>query len=112
MEGPLSEVSTPELIDRITEVAGHLNAANARWLALIAELDRRHGWAEWGVKSCAHWLNWKCGLDLGAAREKLRVAHALEKLPRIAASMGEGKLSYSKVRAMTRVADASNEDYF
>lgn len=112
MEGSISSVSTPDLIDQITELAGHLNAANARWLALIAELDRRRAWAEWGVKSCAYWLNWKCGLDLGAAREKLRVAHALEKLPCIAAAMSEGKLSYSKVRAMSRVADESNEEYF
>jgi hypothetical protein len=111
MENPISSVSTPALIDQITELAGHLNAAHARWLALIAELDRRNAWAEWGVKSCAHWLNWKCGLDLGAAREKLRVAHALEGLPRIAASMAAGKLSYSKVRAMTRVADGANEEY-
>ena len=112
MEGAISDVSTPDLIDRITELAGHLNAANARWLALIAELDRRRGWAEWGVKSCAHWLNWKCGIDLGAAREKLRTAHALVRLPKIATAMAEGRLSFSKVRAMTRVADEANEDYF
>lgn len=112
MHGALESVSTPDLIDQITELAGHLNAANARWLALIGELDRRQAWAEWGVKSCAHWLNWKCGLALGAAREKLRVAHALEKLPRIGAAMAAGQLSYSKVRAMSRVADESNEDYF
>jgi hypothetical protein len=112
MEGPVSTVSTPDLIDQITELAGHLNAAQARWLLLIAEFDRREAWSEWGVKSCAHWLNWKCGLDLGAAREKLRVAHALEQLPRIAAAMAAGSLSYSKVRAMTRVADTSTEEYF
>lgn len=112
MEGLLSDVSTPDLIDRITELAGHLNAGNARWLALIAEFDRRRGWAEWGVKSCAHWLNWKCGIALGAAREKLRTAHALVGLPRIAEAMAEGKLSFSKVREMTRVADETNEDYF
>ena len=111
MEGEFSSISTPDLVDQITTLAGHLNAANGRFLALIAELDRRRGWAEWGVKSCAHWLNWKCGIDLGAAREKVRVAHALEKLPRIAAAMAEGRLSYAKVRAMTRVADASNEAY-
>ena len=51
-------------------------------------------------------------VDLGAAREKLRVAHALEQLPRIAAAMAAGSLSYSKVRAMTRVADEATEDYF
>lgn len=112
MEGSKSTVSTPDLIDQITELAGHLNAAHARWLALIAEFDRREAWAEWAVKSCAHWLNWKCGLDLGAAREKLRVAHALEQLPRIAAAMTAGSLSYSKVRAMTRVADEATEEYF
>jgi hypothetical protein len=111
MNAPISEVSTPDLIDQITELAGHLNAANARWLALIAEFDRRRAWEEWGVKSCAHWINWKCGLALGAAREKLRTAHALTQLPRIAGAMSEGKISFSKVRAMTRVADKSNEDY-
>jgi len=111
MEGKFSSISTPDLMDQITTLAGHLNAANGRFLALIAELDRRRGWAEWGVKSCAHWLNWKCGIDLGAARERIRVAHAVEKLPRIAAAMAEGRLSYAKVRAMTRVADSSNEDY-
>ncbi len=112
MNGSFATVSTPELINQITTLAGHLNAANARFLALIAEFDRRQGWAEWGVKSCAHWLNWKCGIELGAAREKLRVAHALETLPRIVESMTAGRLSYSKVRAITRVADETNEDYF
>ncbi len=58
MDSDFSAVSTPELLDEITTLAGHLNAANARFLSLIAELDRRGGWAEWGVKSCAHWLNW------------------------------------------------------
>jgi hypothetical protein len=111
MDSDFSAVSTPVLIDQITALAGHLNAANARFLALVAELDRRRAWAEWGVKSCAHWLNWKCGIGLGAAREKVRVAHALDKLPRIAAAMAEGRISYAKARELTRVADASNEIY-
>jgi hypothetical protein len=70
----------------LTELAGHLNAANYRWLRLIAEFDRRNGWSDGALQSCAHWLNFKCGLNLGAAREKVRVAHALESLPRIAAA--------------------------
>ncbi|HSC07001.1 MAG TPA: DUF222 domain-containing protein, partial [Steroidobacteraceae bacterium] len=111
MEREFSGISTPDLVEQITTLAGHLNAANARFLALIAELDRRQGWAEWGVKSCAHWLNWKCGIGLGAAREKVRVAHALGKLPRIAAAMAEGRVSYAKARELTRVADATNEDF-
>lgn len=99
-----------ELAARITELAGHLNAAHAQWLALIAEFDRRAGWSDGATRSCAHWLNWKCGLTLGAAREKLRVAHALEALPRVRAAMARGALSYSKVRAITRVADARTEE--
>ena len=111
MDRDFSAVSTPALVEEITTLAGHLNAANARFLALVAELDRRKGWAEWGVKSMAHWLNWKCGIGLGAAREKVRVARALETLPRVAAAMAEGRISYFKAREMTRVADAGNESY-
>ena len=71
----------------ITVLAGHLNAAQHRFLKLIAEFDREEGWSGAGIRSGAHWLNWKCGIDLGAAREKLRVAHALEALPLISAAM-------------------------
>src|SRR5688572_33252104 len=110
MDSDFSAVSTPDLVDEITTLAGHLNAANARFLALIAELDRRRDWAECGVKSCAHWLNWKCGIGLGAAREKVRVARALEQFPRLAAAMAEGRISYFKAREITRVADAGNEE--
>jgi hypothetical protein len=104
--------SLRELAAQITELAGHLNAANYRWLSLVAEFDRRHGWSDGSTQSCAHWLNWQCGIDIGAAREKVRVAHALEKLPRIAAAMARGELSYSKARALTRVACENTEEYF
>jgi hypothetical protein len=102
-------LSTSELEARITELVGHLNAANRRWLALIAEFDRRKGWHDGLTQTCAHWLNWKCGIDMGTAREKVRVAHALELLPSIGAAMGRGELSYSKVRALTRVACPATE---
>jgi len=99
-----------ELEAEITELAGHLNAATHHWLMLIAEFDDRAGWSGVGTQSCAHWLNWKCGIDIGAAREKVRVAHALQSLPKISASMKKGELSYSKVRALTRIANPENED--
>ena len=105
-------ISLQDLEAEITQLAGHLNAANYRWLTLIAEFDRRNGWADGKLPSCAHWLNFKCGLNLGAAREKVRVAHALVVLPKIAASMARGELSYSKVRALTRVACEATEDSF
>ena len=104
--------SLRDLESQITELSGHLNAATYYWLTLIAEFDRREGWGDGATRSCAHWLNWKCGIDLGAARERLRVAHALEGLPRISEAMREGRLSYSKVRAITRVATEATEETF
>ena len=105
-----SGLSIREIEAQITELAGHLNAANHRWLVLIAEFDRRNGWSDGATQSCAHWLSWKCGLDLGAAREKVRVARAIESLPKISVAMSNGQLSYSKARALTRVATPAIED--
>ena len=102
-------LSTPDLASAITELTGHLNAATHRWLHLVAEFDRRQGWSDGVTRSCAHWLGWQCGIDLCAAREKVRVARALESLPLIDAAMGRGELSYSKVRALTRVATPATE---
>ncbi len=99
------------LEDQITELAAHIHAATYRLLQLIREYDACDGWSAPGLRSCAHWLNWKCGIDLGAAREKVRVAHALKELPRISAMFRKGRVSYSKVRAMTRVATRKNERF-
>src|SRR5687767_8477960 len=100
-----------ELATEICTLAGHINAANYRFLQLIAEFDRRTGWSNGGTQSCAHWLNWKCGIAMGAAREKVRVARALEDLPKISAAMASGALSYSKAREITRVGNSINEEY-
>ena len=100
-----------EIESEITELAAHIHAATYRLLVLIREFDEREGWGGPGMKSCAHWLNWKCGIGLGAAREKVRVAHALNDLPKISDAFRRGTVSFSKVRAMTRVATPENEDY-
>lgn len=100
-----------QLENQITTLAGQINAANYRFLKLIAEFDRRQTWAGYGLRSCAHWLNWKCGISMNPAREKVRTARALEGLPGINAAFQKGELSFSKVRAMTRIATVENEDY-
>ena len=97
------------LCNEITTLAGHLNAANYRFLKLLDEFDRHEGWAGDGIRSLAHWLNFKCGLGHLVAREKVRVARALRELPLIDAAFERGEISYSKVRAMTRVATPENE---
>jgi hypothetical protein len=101
--------SIEALEDEITTLAAQLSAATYRLLELIAEFDRREGWGGFGMTSCAQWLNWKCGLGMVAAREKVRVARALEDLPQISNAMREGRISYSKTRALTRIATKANE---
>ena len=93
----------------VATLAAHIHAATWRLLVLIAELDRRKLWAAQGAMSCAHWLGWACGIDAHTAREKVRVARALENLPLLSEALSKGELGYSKARALTRVATADNE---
>src|SRR3989454_1411822 len=97
-----------QLGDAIAELSAHLEAATARLLDLIREFDARGGWNT-GFRSCAAWLSWRVGLDLGAARERVRVARALGTLPLLAQALARGELSYAKVRALTRVATPETE---
>jgi len=109
---PQSTTSDAEKLGaEITELCSYIYAAESRFLSLIREFDEKGYWAQQGLFSCAHWLNLKCGIGMNAAREKLRVAHALAELPKISERFDKGQLSFSKVRAITRIADASNEDY-
>jgi len=105
--GPAAELD--RLGDEIAELSAHVEAATARLLDLIREFDARGGWNS-GFRSCAAWLSWRVGLDLGAAREKVRVARALETLPLLAQALARGELSYAKVRALTRVATPETEE--
>jgi hypothetical protein len=94
---------------QICELAGHLTAATCRFLVLLADFDARRGWASWEMNSCAQWLSWKCQMSSGTAREHVRVARALQDLPVIRAEFGAARLSYAKVRALTRIATPATE---
>jgi hypothetical protein len=97
-----------QLGDAIATLAARLHAATYELLVLLREFDACAGWNN-GFLSCAHWLHWRTGIDLGAAREKIRVARALATLPNISAAMQRGEVSYAKVRALTRIAIPGNE---
>jgi 5-methylcytosine-specific restriction endonuclease McrA len=101
-------VEMERLGDEIALLSTHLDAATARLLDLIREFDARGGWNT-GFRSCAAWLSWRAGLDLGAARERVRVARALGTLPLLSRALASGELSYAKVRALTRVASPETE---
>jgi len=101
--------SIDELDRAIVNLAARINAASHDLLVLIRRFDERAGWLRWGFENCADWLHWRCDLSLSAAREKVRVAHALKTLPAIGTAFAKGELSYSKVRALTRIADRDTE---
>jgi len=112
-DSAIRSVSTDLPLERveaeITQLSGHVAAATARLLRWISIYDRREGWKSWGCVSAAHWLSWKCGDGLHAAREKVRTARALDDLPELAGAFARGELSFTKVRALTRVATPNDE---
>ena len=106
----LSDRSVDELDTAIGRLVRRQSTECYRLLALVREFDDRFGFAKWSFKTCAEWLAWRSGISLSAAREQVRTAQALRRLPGIAAAFAKGRLSYSKVRALTRVALEHDED--
>ena len=92
----------------MAELAARINSAEFRMMTLIADFDRRRGWRD-GFSSCAEWLAWRIGIKIGPARERVRTARALVNLPQTADALREGRISYAKVRAITRVATPGSE---
>jgi hypothetical protein len=120
---PIHDGPTPQQV-AIEEQRAHADALAgkicavaaeaARWpyvlLELLGEFDAVGGIRRWtGFKSLAHWLSWSCSMTPGVAREHVRVAKALRRMPTIANLFKEGRLSYSKVREVTRVVDVVDE---
>jgi hypothetical protein len=108
--GDLEGLPLGRLEAEIASLAAHVNAGTCRFLHLVAEFDRRAGWERWGCGSCAEWLSWRCGLAPRSAREHVRVATRLRELPRVSAAFARGELSFSQVRAISRVAGPGSEE--
>jgi len=106
---PISRRSLDQLEGEIIKLSQRLNVTEYEFLVLVREFDTRQGWKAWLFKNCAEWLNFKCGMSLGAAHEKVRVALALYDLPQCSAAFEAGDLSYSKARALSRCANPRNE---
>ncbi len=80
-----------------------------RLLTDLREFDARGGWHVQGAATCAEWLGWRVGWDLVTARDHVRVARKLAEFAQIDDALRRGELSYSKVRALLRVATPENE---
>src|SRR5947209_9161700 len=113
-EAPVHSSAKPRPLERLeaemVTLATQLTAATAQFIALVGEFDAAEGYRDWAMRSTAHWLTWKCGIGMTAAREQVRVARKLPELPLVSQAFGEGRLSYSKVRALTRCATPANEE--
>ena len=106
---PLVAIPAEHLEHEMLGLAGHLAAATCSFLLMVGEYDARRSWESWECLSCAHWLNWRCGVGMTAAREQVRVGRRLRELPVLREVFARGEISYSKVRAITRVARPGNE---
>ena len=95
--------------ERCAQAYMQAEALHYQAMRLLAEFDRREGWQDTGFSSTAEWLAWRIGIRPGAARERVRTALALETLPLTSEAMRNGELSFTKVRALTRVATPDNE---
>jgi hypothetical protein len=105
LEGTVGrQLSDQALEDELCTQAAHMAVSECHLVLLVAEMDRRQTWGGPGLLSMAHWLNWRCGTSLGAAREQVRVGRALLGLPVLRAAFAAGQISYSKARAITRAA--------
>jgi len=105
----LTDLTLPALEERLTCLAARIAAAECDFLLTLAEFDAREGWGVSGLKSTAHWLSWRTGMRLGVARDRVRVARTLSRLPLITEAFAAGRLSFCKVRALSRVTTPPTE---
>ncbi|HZQ85330.1 MAG TPA: DUF222 domain-containing protein [Acidimicrobiales bacterium] len=105
----ISALPSERLEAEIIQAAAQIQAATYRWLLLVAEFERRGLYAAWGARSTAHCLNFACGISLRTAHDHVRVATRLAELPQVAEAFAGGVISYSKVRAISRIATPESE---
>ncbi|HIG39321.1 MAG TPA: DUF222 domain-containing protein [Gammaproteobacteria bacterium] len=107
---PLINIYTDIKVISLKRPGPRINASESEFMVLGREFDIRQGWKAWNLNNCAEWLNLKCGITMSTAREKVRVAMELFNLPLCSEAFADGTLSYSKVRALSRVANPVNEE--
>jgi hypothetical protein len=105
----LVSLSNQDVQDQVTTWAGRMAAGEAQLLLYVGELDVRNAWSGHGVLSCAHWLSWRCGMGAKVASDRVRIARALRTLPKTFAAFAAGQVSFTQVRAITRVAVPEDE---
>lgn len=104
--GVMSATAAGSLVDEgrwLVEHRFEMDRGESAWLGALARFDRSQGWAVDGQLSCVDWLCWRARMARATAYEKLQVAHELSRRPLMAQAFGEARVSYSVVRAMSRM---------
>jgi hypothetical protein len=109
VDAALTSEQLDSLERQIVELSLRIDIAKHAMLTHLRDFDAHEGWGGTGFLSTSHWLAWRIGISPAAAREHVRVARALGELQLVDAAFAAGKLSYSKVRALTRVAAPETE---
>jgi hypothetical protein len=100
------------LFEELAELTGQRNAINGRIVDIVAEIDGDHLWGAAGCRSIAALVAWKTGVTPRNAETIVAIAQRLEKFPRCAEAMREGRLSVDQVGVIAeRAADGSDEHY-
>lgn len=106
---PAADLDDDQLEERVIGYASQIAALTCRMLDYLSEFDARKAWAGDGIATCANWLVWRTGMNLRTAQDHVRAANALQNLPLLHDEFAAGRLSYSKIRALTRVATPERE---
>ncbi len=99
----------PSIRGEFTRYGRRWSSSITQLIALSVELDDSGEWALDGSPTCAHWIGAMLDIEIGTAREWLRIGRALAELPTTSLAFANGDLSFTKVRSLTRVATAANE---
>jgi len=94
---------------RLKTLSQEISSQHADLLELLVKFDDLQGWKSSGASHCAAWMNLELGISLQLSWEYLRVGRKLPLLPILRSLFRAGKLSWSKVRLISRVADQDNE---
>jgi hypothetical protein len=100
------------LVETIDRTTAAIAVSSSECLRAVAEADETKLWDRDGATSMSSWLAARYNLAWGTAREWVRVAHALQGLPRIAEAYARGEISWDQLRPLTKFVTAETEGYW
>ena len=104
--------SDHELREEVVELSLQLDRLRSQWLRRLAELDQRStAWSSHGHLSPSSWLADHCRMALSKARETIRVARALARMPTTRRALEEGRLSFGQTRALLPAFEAHPDSF-